>query len=136
LPGVREPDDYRAREAVLLGAAQMLALQPGVSRSGITITAARATGFTRDAAARISFLMALPITAGAVLYKGVKLAADGLPHGMAAPFFWGTVVSGISGYVAVAFMLRLIRTRSFTGFTVYRVIAGAAVIIIAATSWR
>jgi len=137
LPARKEPDDYNASDAVLLGAAQMLALQPGVSRSGITITAARRAGFTRDAAARISFLMALPITAGAVLFKGVKLmAGEGLASNLVAPFVWGTIVSAISGYVAVVFLLRFVRRGTFLPFTVYRVLAGVAVLIIAATSWR
>jgi undecaprenyl-diphosphatase len=137
LPGSKEPDDYGVPDAILLGAAQMLALQPGVSRSGITMTAGRYRGFTRDAAARLSFLMALPITGGAVLYKGAKLAANGgLASNLVPPFVWGTIVSALSGYIAVVFLLRLIRTRTFAPFVVYRVLAGAAVIIIAATSWR
>jgi undecaprenyl-diphosphatase len=68
-PGSRVIDEYGTRDAVEVGLAQVLALNPGTSRSGITITAARTIGFSRDAAARISFLMSIPVTTGAVVFK-------------------------------------------------------------------
>lgn len=136
LVGTREVGEFGVRDAVLMGTGQALALSPGVSRSGITITVARKLGFDRDAAARLSFLMSLPIIGGAMAYKGLKLFRDGFPDGFAAPFAWGIVVSGITGYVAVWGTLRLIRTRSFTPFVIYRVLLGAAVIVIAVTGLR
>src|SRR5437588_8263502 len=81
-----EYEDFRLREAVVMGLCQAVALQPGVSRAGVTITGGRVLGFDRDAAARVSFLMSLPIIGGAALYKGLKLARDGIPHGTGPAF--------------------------------------------------
>ena len=73
LPARRPDDDWHRRDAVVMGVAQALALQPGVSRSGVTITAGRWLRFDRATAARLSFLMSLPIIFGAGLYKGAKM---------------------------------------------------------------
>ena len=128
--GARPIDGFSLRDALLMGTAQAVALQPGVSRSGATISMGRFLGFERDAAARISFLMSVPITAGLGLYKGAKLflVDGGIPDGFVAPFFWGTVTSAVTGFVAVAVLLRLIRTRSFLPFVAYRAVAGVFVI--------
>jgi undecaprenyl-diphosphatase len=134
--GTRNITMFRTRDAVLVGTAQALALSPGVSRSGITITAGRALGFGRDAAARLSFLMSLPIIGGAVAYKGAKLLHDGFPSGFAAPFVWGILASGITGYLAVWGTLRILRTRSFTPFVVYRVAAGVTILVLYTTGIR
>jgi undecaprenyl-diphosphatase len=130
LIGRRTTDSFSVRDALLMGTAQAVALQPGVSRSGATISMGRFLGFEREAAARISFLMSVPITGGLGLYKAVKLFAldGGLPDGFAAPFLWGIVASAITGFIAVAGLIRLIKTRSFFPFVVYRVIAGVFVI--------
>ena len=96
----------------MVGAAQALALNPGTSRSGITITGARQRGFDRDSAVRLSFLMGIPVTAGAVLLKGAGLAADGIPEGLAVPMVVGIVTSGVSGWFAVWGLLRFVRTRT------------------------
>lgn len=136
LGGRRTADHFSFRDAMVLGAAQALALVPGVSRSGATITAARWAGFERDAAARLSFLMSLPIIAGAVLYEGVDVLVEGMPPGFAAAFFWGIVASALTGYVAVWGTLRLVRTRTFTPFVVYRVVVGLGVLILVASSFR
>jgi undecaprenyl-diphosphatase len=134
--GRRQFDDFRARDALLVGAAQALALNPGTSRSGITITAARQLGFERDAAARLSFLMSLPVIAGAVVLKLGKLAADGIPDGLIGPMIAGVITSALSGWLAVWGTLRLIRTRSFNPFVVYRVAVGVAVLVILSTGLR
>lgn len=128
--GRRTTDSFRIRDALLMGTAQAVALQPGVSRSGATISMGRFLGFEREAAARISFLMSVPITGGLGLYKAVKLFAldGGLPDGFAAPFAWGIVASAVTGFIAVAGLIRLIKTRSFLPFVVYRVAAGVFVI--------
>jgi undecaprenyl-diphosphatase len=136
LPQARRTDDFRARDAVIMGVAQAVALQPGVSRSGVTMTAARWLRFDRASAARLSFLMAIPITAGAGLYKGAQVASDGIPSGMVAPFFWGFVAAAISGFVAIAWLLRFLQTNSFFPFVVYRWVVGSAVIIVFATGIR
>ncbi|MEP7201328.1 MAG: undecaprenyl-diphosphate phosphatase [Ilumatobacteraceae bacterium] len=134
--GNRELLDFQGDDALKVGAAQILALNPGTSRSGITMTAARFLGFTRDAAARASFLMAIPVTAGAVAYKMLKLAGDGVPDGLGVPMIVGIVTAGLSGWAAVWGTLRLIRTRSFMPFVIYRCALGVAVLVILATGWR
>jgi undecaprenyl-diphosphatase len=134
--GRRELTSFGVRDAVTIGAAQVLALNPGTSRSGITITAGRMQGFSRDAAARASFLMAIPVTAGAVLYKMAKLARDGIPDGLGTPMVVGVITAAIAGWAAVWGTLFLVRTRSFAPFVGYRCVVGVAVLIIAATSWR
>ncbi len=136
LPERRPVDAFRVGDAVAMGVGQALALQPGVSRSGATITMGRYLGFDRDAAARISFLMSIPIIAGALLVKGVDVLRDGLPEGMAWPFLWGIVTSAVTGYIAVWGLLRLVRTRSFAPFVVYRVLAGVAILGLLATDFR
>lgn len=134
--GRRSLDDLTTRDAVIIGLAQAVALNPGTSRSGITISASRAIGFDRATAARFSFLLSIPVTAGAVAVKGLKLAKDGIPDGMASAMLVGILAAAVSGWLAVAGLLRLIRTKSFDGFVAYRVVAGLAIIAIAASSWR
>jgi undecaprenyl-diphosphatase len=129
--GTRGVDDLRLRDALLMGAGQAMALQPGVSRSGVTMTAGRMAGLGRDGAARFAFLMSLPITAGALLFKAADVSAEGgIPDGFAAPFAWGIVASGITGWLAVWGTLRLIRTRTFAPFVAYRIVAGVAVLVL------
>lgn len=137
-PATRSEGDFGTRDAILMGAAQALALQPGVSRSGATMSTARFLHFDRDATARLSFLMSVPITGGAVLYKMAKLflVDGGIPDGFAGAFAVGIVTSGLSGFAAVAFLLKLLRNRTFSPFVAYRVIAGAAVVALAASSLR
>jgi undecaprenyl-diphosphatase len=136
LRGRRDAEEFDARDAVVLGVAQALALQPGVSRSGVTISAARWQGFDRNAAARLSFLMSLPIIAGAGIYKGVDVIGEGIPAGFGAAFAWGAATSAVTGFIAVWGLLRLLRTITFVPFVVYRVLAGAGVLAIAASGWR
>ena len=134
--GARPMTEYTEADALKIGAAQVLALNPGTSRSGITMTAARFIGFSRDAAARASFLMAIPVTVGAVAYKMVKLLNDGIPPGFALPMVVGIITSGISGWLAVWGTLKLIRTRSFMPFVIYRVALGLLVLLLIATGVR
>ena len=136
IAGRRELRDFRARDALIVGAAQALALNPGTSRSGITITAARGLGFDRDSAARISFVMSLPVIAGAVVFKTYTALTDGIPSDLWVPMGVGIVTSGISGWIAVWGTLRLIRTRSFLPFVVYRVVVGVGVLVLIATGVR
>jgi undecaprenyl-diphosphatase len=136
LAGHRELNDMDRRDAFIVGAAQVLSLNPGTSRSGITITAARVRRFTREDAARMSFLMAIPVTAGAAVFKVGKLAIDGIPDGLVVPMIVGIVTSAIFGWLAVAWVLKLVRTRSFTPFVIYRVVLGIVVLVIANAGWR
>jgi undecaprenyl-diphosphatase len=136
LAGVRRADDYQRKDALVMGVAQAVALAPGVSRSGITMTAGRGMRFDRPGAARLSFLMAIPITGGAVLYKGAELASDGIPEGYGAAFVWGILAAGLSGLLAIAVLLKYLRTHSFLPFVIYRVALGIIVIAVFATGLR
>jgi undecaprenyl-diphosphatase len=113
-------------QGLVIGLAQALALVPGVSRSGITITAALFMGFSRDAAARFSFLLSLPVVAGAALLKGVELLREGFPSGEVLPFAVGIISSALVGYACVALLLRLVRRHSLAPFVWYRLAAGGA----------
>lgn len=118
-----------------LGAAQALALSPGVSRSGITMTAARAIGIDREGAARFSFLLSLPVIAGAGIYKGLDLVQDGF-HGYGAEFFWGFVSSAVSGFVVIWILLRYLKNHSFAIFMWYRLAVAALALGLMITSVR
>jgi undecaprenyl-diphosphatase len=124
------------RDGVVLGVAQAVALQPGVSRSGVTITAGRALGLDRESAARFSFLLSLPIIAGAGILKGIDVAGSGLPAGLAWPFAWGIVASAASGFLVIAFLLAYLRRHSFVVFLVYRVAVAIVVFAVIAASAR
>jgi undecaprenyl-diphosphatase len=134
--GRRKVDDFRAKDALLVGAAQALALNPGTSRSGITMTAGRFLGFDRDAAVRISFVMSIPVIFGAVVFKFAGLIADGIPDGLLVPMIVGIVTSGLSGWLAVWGTLRIVRTRSFMPFVIYRIALGVVVLVVVATGLR
>jgi undecaprenyl-diphosphatase len=117
------------KDAVLMGAAQALALIPGVSRSGATISMGRFLGFEREAATRFAFLLAIPAVVGAGLFELKEI-----PHGH-NDFGWGptitaTVVSFVVGYAAIAWLLRYVSTKSYTPFVVYRILLGAGTLIL------
>jgi undecaprenyl-diphosphatase len=135
--GKRTIDEVSLSDALIMGAAQALALQPGVSRSGVTITAGRFVGLSRDGAARFAFLMSLPVTAGALLFKWVDVQGEGgIPAGFGPPFVWGIVASGITGYIAVWGTLKIIRTHSFLPFVLYRLILGVLILTLVASTFR
>lgn len=121
-----DPDIYTVPFNIvfLIGVAQALALMPGVSRSGVTITAALFLGLSRPAAARLSFLLSTPIIAGAALLECTKLtAAD-----FTAPLLWGFVSAFIGGLLVIGGLMRYIKTHSFDIFVYYRWILGIAII--------
>jgi undecaprenyl-diphosphatase len=136
LPQRREGASIGVRDGITIGVAQALALAPGTSRSGVTITAARFLGLTRDAAARFSFLLLVPATAGAAVLKGAQAVRDGLPPDVAGPMVVGVIASAISGYAAIAGLLAFVRTRSYDIFVVYRLVIGAAILIAIAVGLR
>jgi len=136
LPQRKTLEDSTIKDGLYIGLAQILALAPGTSRSGITITAARFLGLDRDAAARFSFLLLIPIVAGATLFKGIGAVHEGLPSGVAGPMVVGVLASAISGYFAIVFLLRLVRTTSYRPFVLYRYAAGVAILIVIATGLR
>ncbi|MEO6778197.1 MAG: undecaprenyl-diphosphatase UppP [Gemmatimonadaceae bacterium] len=115
------------RDAIIIGCAQVFALIPGVSRSGSTITAGRALGLDRNSAAAFSFLLSMPIIAAAVILK--------VPHvmretGMSTPLLVGVAASAISGWLAISVLLRYVSRHSYGVFAWYRVLLGAAVLVV------
>jgi undecaprenyl-diphosphatase len=136
-PQQRTMGDLRFREGVAMGLAQALALAPGVSRSGITITAGRFLKLDRDNAARFSFLLLLPTTLGAVLLKGVgDVLLGDLPTGWQGPFVVGTLAALASGLVAIDWLLGYVRRHTYDVFVVYRLIAAAIVGLLILTGVR
>ncbi len=127
-PQTKAFGQVRLRYGLYIGLAQALALAPGVSRSGVTITAARYLSLDRDTAARISFLLLVPATAGAAVVKGYGAITDVLPDGVVGPMIVGVIASALSGYAAIAGLLALVRRHSYDGFVAYRVIAGIVVL--------
>jgi len=137
LPQQRNLDEIGIRNGFLIGCAQVLALVPGVSRSGITITAARAWRLERDAAARFSFLLLVPVVLGAVLYKGVKdVVLEPLPAGSTGPFVVGTLASVAVGLVAIKALLGYVRRHDYSVFALYRVAVAIAILAIIAADVR
>jgi undecaprenyl-diphosphatase len=136
-PPRRGMSDLGPGTAIAVGFAQSLALMPGVSRSGITITAARFLGLDRDSAARISFLLLIPIVFGASLWKGVTdvLLGD-LPPGSAGPFLVGMIASAASGLLAIWGLLGYVRRHDYTLFVVYRLLLAAVVLLLIAAGIR
>lgn len=132
-PERKQMDEFGMKEALAMGFGQALALQPGVSRSGATISVGRFLRFKRDAAVRLAFLMSLPVIAGAGV---VGLADVTIPSSFWPPFIWGTVASAVTGWVAVWGTIRIVRTRTFAPFVVYRVVLGLAVLVVLAAGWR
>ena len=136
-PPRRQMSDLGLGTAAAVGFAQSLALMPGVSRSGITITAGRFLGLDRDSAARFSFLLLIPITFGAVLWKGVTdvLLGD-LPAGSAGPFVVGMLASLASGLVAIWGLLGYVRRHDYSVFVVYRLALAAFILLLIASGVR
>lgn len=128
-------DTITVRTGLYLGIAQSIALQPGVSRSGVTMTAARLIGLDRESSARFSFLLSIPVVLGAGLYKSLDLFEDGF-QGYGSEFFWGFVASAVSGFVVIAFLLRYLKGHSFAIFLWYRLIVAAIAFGLIATGVR
>lgn len=120
----RSLDVMRYRDAILIGTAQVLALVPGVSRSGSTITAGRALGLTRESAAVFSFLMLAPITLGATILK-VPGAVRETEH--LAPMIVGVLAAAVSGWLAIAVLLRIVARRGYGIFAAYRIALAALI---------
>jgi undecaprenyl-diphosphatase len=129
----RPLDQLSYGHGIAIGFAQMLALLPGVSRSGATTTAGLALGYERPAAARFSFLLAIPAVFGSGLYELVH--SFGEPAGAYgyAETAVATVIAFGVGYVVIAFLMKYISTHSFMPFVVYRILLGAALIVLLIT---
>ena len=119
------------KDATLFGFAQALALIPGVSRSGATISMGLALGYTREAATRYAFLLAIPAVLASGIYEATKIGNDSSPE-------WGativaTVIAFVVGYAVIAWLLRYLQTRSFLPFVVYRLALAALIVALLAT---
>lgn len=129
---VRDMDALGLRDGVLIGLAQAIALVPGSSRSGVTLTAGLMLGLTRETAARFSFLLSIPATTAAGIYE-LKHLIEALQLGQGpgvAAMVVGTASSFAFGYAAIAGMLRFLRTRTTLIFIVYRVALGVGLILL------
>ena len=115
--------------AIAYGLAQSLALIPGVSRSGGTITMGRALGYTREAAARYSFLLAMPAVFASGFYKLAKVIVGGEPLAL-GPTVLATVIAFGVGYAVILWFLKLVSTRSYEPFVVYRIVVAAVVALL------
>lgn len=127
----RTLDEIELQDALLIGFAQAMALIPGTSRSGITMTAALFSGFNRETAARFSFLLSIPITAAAALYKLKDLLKMDMTPDIMVNFTCGILVSGIVGFLCIKYLLKFLRTNSFAVFAIYRIIVGIMLAILA-----
>jgi len=121
-------------DSLVIGTGQALAVVPGVSRSGITITAGLFRNLDRVAAARFSFLLSTPVIAGAAAKKFFDMMKHGgIPAEMHTPFALGITLSALSGFVVIAFFLRYLQRRSLYFFIYYRIVFGIIVIALAAS---
>ncbi|MBO9385808.1 MAG: undecaprenyl-diphosphatase UppP [Thermomicrobium sp.] len=118
------------RDGLVVGLAQALALLPGVSRSGSTITASLFLGFARPAAARFSFILGIPAIAGAGLLETLKLVETGLPAEQRVLFVTGVASAAITGFLAIAFLLRFLQRYSTSIFIVYRIALGLVLLLV------
>ncbi len=132
----RHTEDLSLKHAVLYGAAQALALVPGVSRSGATISMGRFLGYDRETATRFAFLLAIPAVIGAGLFElldviscdpGSEACANAYGGG---PTLVATIVSFVVGYSVIAWLLRYVTTRSYTPFVVYRIALGTMTLVL------
>ncbi len=121
--------EMRLPYAMAIGIAQATAIIPGVSRSGITMTTGLLCGFSREAAARFSFLLSAPIIAGAGLYEGLKLFEQGAGQ-VTLNYLWGFLASALSGYLVIAFLMNFLKKHTFYPFVWYRLALAAVVAII------
>jgi undecaprenyl-diphosphatase len=130
-PATRSMSDLGLRHGVVMGLAQALALAPGVSRSGITITAGRFMGLDRDGAARYSFLLLVPTVLGAVLLEGLQNVVFGeLPNGWTGPFLVGTLAALGSGLLAIQWLLDYVRRHTYGVFVIYRLVIAVIVLLV------
>ncbi len=118
-------------DTLAIGFGQALAVIPGVSRSGITLTCGLFRDFDRESAARFSFLLATPIIGGAALLRGLELRHTAIAADMRMPFMLGMAISAVTGYAVIAFFMRYLQTQSLKIFVYYRVAFGIIVLALA-----
>lgn len=127
---VRGEDTINLRDSIIIGFAQVFALMPGVSRSGVTMTAGLFSGLKRESAARFSFLLAMPITAGAGLVKLKDVVKYGLPSSEIFAFLLGILCAAAAGYYAIKYLLKYLQNHSLYIFMWYRIAFGAAILLV------
>lgn len=129
---VRTLDQLSTRHGIMYGAAQSLALMPGVSRSGATIAMGRFLGYTREAALRYSFLLALPAVFGSGLYQlqGALSSSDSANVFSLAETAVATGIAFVVGYLVIAWLLKFVSTKSFMPFIIYRIALGTLILIL------
>ena len=127
--GSRELGGADAADAAWVGGAQAVSLVPGVSRSGVTISAAMARGFSREQAARFSFMLATPAILGAGLIKSAEAAVNGVSSDEIDAILVGAAASAVVGWLSIRFLLRLLQTGTLVPFVVYRLIAGTFIVL-------
>ena len=130
--GNRKTDSVTILDGVLVGAWQIFALIPGMSRSGSTIAGAQWRGFDRASAAKFSFLVAIPTITGAGLFEAYH-SRHALGHGLLMPVIVGNIVSFIVGYGAITFLMQFIRKNGVGVFVIYRILLGVVLIALIAT---
>lgn len=121
--------DLTAKDSILIGLSQIIALLPGVSRSGITISASLLRSLNREQAARFSFLLSTPVILGASTAKGLDFVRGTIPQSEYLPFLVGVATSGLVGYLTIKFLLKYIQTHSFKVFIVYRLVLAAIIFL-------
>ena len=124
----RALETFRYADAVAIGAAQVLAIVPGVSRSGITMTAGLLRGLDRAAAARFAFLLSIPAGVMVTAKDGLDLAAGRIPIADLGAMVVGGLAAALSGFAVIAWFLAWLRVRSLLGFAVYRVALGLVIL--------
>lgn len=129
-PEERGMDDWRLSDVAKMGLWQAVALIPGTSRSGITMTTARLLRFKRHAAAKISMLMSIPVTLSTGGYLGIKVAKDGMPDGLWADVGLAALLSFLAAYISLVLMMKFLHRVSFTPYVIYRIILGVILLVV------
>lgn len=127
----KETDDLTVRDGILFGFGQALALIPGVSRSGATISAGLALGYSREAATRYAFLLAIPAVMASGLYEATKIGDGPAPEW--GPTIVATVIAFVIGYLVISWLIKYISTNSYMPFVIYRIALGVLVLILLST---
>ena len=128
--GGKTERDMTVRDAIVIGLAQAVATLPGVSRSGVTITAGVSRGLTREFAVRFSFLMSLLSVLGAVLLKAIDLLKTGIDASLLPAYLIGMLVAGVTGYLSIRLLQRIVRKGKFGGFSYYCWGVGALTVVL------
>lgn len=123
-------EDWNLRRAIFVGCAQALALIPGTSRSGVTMTAALLCGFSREAASRFSFLLAIPIIAGSGGLLTLQLISSGVQTVPWVQLFYGAALAGVVAMLCIHYFLKLIARMGFLPFVIYRVLLGVIIFVL------